>query len=42
MSESVVKDVNRLVRSIKEKLDAEQKSNDVGLKVENKRVKEGE
>nr|GEZ37930.1 hypothetical protein [Tanacetum cinerariifolium] len=47
MSESIVKNVNRLVRYVKEKLDDEEKkrkkkSNGVGLRVENKRVKEGE
>nr|GEV10789.1 hypothetical protein [Tanacetum cinerariifolium] len=42
-SESVVKDVNGLVISVKEKLDAaeeKKKSNGAGLKVDNKRVKE--
>ncbi|GJV44034.1 BOBBER 1-like protein [Tanacetum coccineum] len=44
-NESVVKDVNRLVRSVKEKVEAEEKkrkekSNGAGLKVDNKRVKE--
>nr|GEY13709.1 hypothetical protein [Tanacetum cinerariifolium] len=44
-NESVVKDVNGLVRSVKEKVDAEEKkrkekSNGAGLKVDNKRVKE--
>ncbi|GJY30128.1 protein BOBBER 1 [Tanacetum coccineum] len=41
--ESVVKDVNGLVLSVKEKLDAaeeKKKSNGAGLKVDNKRVKE--